>query len=102
MENIKLHPGQERFVDSASRFIAAICGIQSGKTVVGAIWLCNEIWQAHEKGHHGDWLIAAPTAKILNQSTLPKFRGIVPTDWVIWKEAKQEFHLPWVNPETNE
>lgn len=89
-------------MDSVARFVAAICGIQSGKTVVGAIWLCNEIWKAHEKGVYGDWLIAAPTAKILNQSTLPKFRGIVPSDWVQWKEGKQEFHLPWINPETNE
>lgn len=82
--------------------MAVVCGIQSGKTVVGSIWLCAEIWRKHEAGVHGDWLIAAPTAKILEQSTLPKFKAFFPKDWGEWKEGKQFFTLPWDNPETGE
>lgn len=102
MLDIKLHSGQQQVIDSLARFIAVVCGVQSGKTTLGAIWLCNEIWQAHQKGRHGDWLIAAPTAKILDQSTAPKFKGIVPADWVVWKEGKQYFELPWQNDETKQ
>lgn len=100
--DISLHPGQEQVVDCTARFIAVVCGIQSGKTVVGSIWLLAEIWKAHEAGIHGDWLIAAPTAKIMEQSTLPKFKAFFPRDWGIWKEGKQFFELPWDNPETGE
>lgn len=100
--DITLHSGQAQVVDCLSRFIAVVCGIQSGKTVVGSIWLCAEIWRAHEQGIHGDWLIAAPTAKIMEQSTLPKFKAFFPKDWGEWKEGKQFFTLPWDNPETGE
>jgi len=100
--DITLHPGQEKAIDSLARFIAVVCGIQSGKTVLGSIWLCAEIWKAHEAGIHGDWLMAAPTAKIMEQSTLPKFKGFFPRDWGQWKEGKQFFELPWDNPETGE
>lgn len=100
--DITLHSGQEQVIDCLSRFIAVVCGIQSGKTVVGSIWLLAEIWKAHEAGVHGDWLIAAPTAKIMEQSTLPKFKAFFPKDWGIWKEGKQFFELPWDNPETGE
>ena len=102
MENVVLHKGQERVIDSLARFIAVICGAQSGKTTVGAIWLCSEIWKKHEAGLHGDWLVAAPTAKILDQSTLPKLKGIIPADWVKWHEAKSYFELPWANSETGQ
>lgn len=100
--DISLHEGQTQVIDSLSRFIAVVCGIQSGKTVVGSIWLCAEIWKAHEMGIHGDWLIAAPTSKIMEQSTLPKFKAFFPKDWGEWKEGKQFFTLPWDNPETGE
>lgn len=100
--DVTLHEGQEKVIDSMARFIAVVCGIQSGKTVVGSIWFCAEIWKAHEAGFHSDWLIAAPTAKIMEQSTLPKFKGFFPKDWGEWKEAKQFFTLPWDNPETGE
>lgn len=102
MIDIQLHTGQQKVVDSTARFIACVCGVQSGKTTVGAIWLCAEIWARHEKGQHGDFLVAAPTAKVLDQSTLPKFKGIVPADWVVWKEGKQYFELPWNNDETGQ
>jgi PBSX family phage terminase large subunit len=100
--DLTLHPGQERVIDSTARFKAVVCGIQSGKTVVGSVWLCSEIWKAHEQGRYGDWLMAAPTAKIMEQSTLPKFKAFFPKDWGEWKEGKQFFILPWDNPETGE
>jgi PBSX family phage terminase large subunit len=102
MQDLVLHDGQAKVIDSDARFVAVVCGAQSGKTTLGGIWLCNEIWRLHEKGLHGDWLVAAPTAKILDQSTLPKLKGIIPSDWVIWREGRQFFELPWINPETNQ
>lgn len=101
-EGFVLHKGQEAVIDSTARFIACVCGIQSGKTTVGSMWLCREIWDNHEKGIHGDYLISAPTAKILEQSTLPKHRGIMPADWATWHEGKQFFELPWPNSETGQ
>lgn len=43
----------------------------------------------------GDFLIAAPTIKILEQSTLPKFAEVFPADWGVWKENKKIFQLKW-------
>lgn len=100
--DLTLHPGQEAVIDSTARFIGGVAGAQGGKTTVGAMWLCAEIWSNHEKGRYGDYLIAAPSAKIMEQSTLPKFKGVVPSDWVTWHEAKQFFELPWQNPETGQ
>lgn len=46
-------------------------GIQFGKTISGAIWLKRQIHQHDEK--ENNFLIVAPTYKILSQSTLPPF-----------------------------
>ena len=90
---INLHSKQTEVISTKERFIAAIAGIQGGKTTVGSIWFCDKIWRAHEAGIHGDWLIAAPTHKILQQSTLPKFKEYFPEDWGVWKENRSVFEL---------
>ena len=93
--NFKLHKHQDRIIASKRRFILALSGVQGGKTVCGAIWLLTEIYNAYEKGERGDWLIAAPTEKILQQSTLVKFKDFIPADWGVWREQKKCFELVW-------
>jgi PBSX family phage terminase large subunit len=90
---LTLHAGQARVIDSPKKFIAAISGVQGGKTTVGALWLMQEIYRAYQAGKTGDWLIAAPTVNILQQSTLPKFKQMFPQDWGVWREARRAFEL---------
>lgn len=91
------HKYQQYALDSKHRFIACISGIQGGKTTVGALWLINEIYQSYQRGERGDWLIVAPTIKILEQSTLPKFQEWFPQDWGTYKEQRKCFDLAWGN-----
>lgn len=90
-----LHKAQEDVVRSQARFVAAVSGIRGGKTTLGAIWLLHEIDQHRTHGIHGDYLICAPTNKILEQATLPKFREFFPSDWGVWKEQKSYYELGW-------
>lgn len=89
------HAHQQIALDSLARFIACISGIQGGKTTIGAVWLCREIWESYQAGKRGDWLICAPTSKILEQSTLVKFKQFFPSDWGIWREQRKCFELAW-------
>jgi len=102
MAQLVLHQGQSRVLASFARFIVAIAGIRGGKTTIGAIWLLNEIDKLREQGQLGDFLIAAPTYKILEQSTLPKFKEFFPKDWGVWMENKGYFKLNWFRPGSDE
>ncbi len=82
-------------MSSTSRFLGVVSGVQGGKTTIGAIWLLREIQEARSAGKIGDWLIAAPTNDIIQQSTLPKFKTFFPSDWGTWKEARRCFELAW-------
>ena len=93
--NFKLHRHQDKVIDSMVRFILVLTGVQGGKTTIGAIWLLDKIYKAFMQGKRGDWLIAAPTEKILQQSTLPKFKEFFPEDWGVWREQKKCFELVW-------
>lgn len=90
-----LHKHQDVIIAAVKRFIIALSGIQGGKTTIGAIWLCHQLQKDRDRGKYGDYLLAAPTVKILQQSTLPKFREIFPSDWGEWKEQRQCFDLSW-------
>jgi len=90
-----LHKHQDKVIASKKRFILVLTGVQGGKTTIGAIWLLQKIHEAYKSGKRGDWLIAAPTEKILQQSTLVKFRSFIPPDWGEWKEQKKCFELKW-------
>lgn len=98
MEPLTLHPAQSKVLASDARFIGCISGIRGGKTTIGAIWLLRQIDQDRVSGKHGDYLICAPTNKILDQSTLPKFKEFFPPDWGTWKEQKSYFELKWNRP----
>ncbi len=91
------HPHQAELLQAPQRFIAAICGAQGGKTTVGAVWFLREIFDSYSRGERHDWLICAPTAKVLAQSTLPKFNEFFPKDWGEYKEQKQCYELVWGN-----
>lgn len=95
MQTLTLHQKQDRALVSLKRFIVCVSGIQGGKSTIGAIWLLAKIQANHQKGKIGDYLIAAPTVKILNQSTLPKFKELFPADWGEWREQRQCFELAW-------
>lgn len=71
---IKLHPKQFQAFNFTKQFGAAICGVQSGKTYVGAIWAVKQT----NTFPTGTGLIVAPTIKVLNQSTLEKFFELAP------------------------
>lgn len=87
------HKFQQMALDELCRYVLAIAGAQGGKTTLGAIWLLVLIQANANKGKFGDYLICAPTVKILNQSTMVKFLSVFPPDWGEWKEQKQCFEL---------
>lgn len=89
-------------MDSTARFIGCVSGIRGGKTTIGALWLLDQIQTDYQAGHYGDYLICAPTNKILDQSTLPKFKEFFPKDWGEWKEQKSYFELAWNRPGSDE
>lgn len=99
---ITLHKEQDKVLDSTSRFIGVVSGIRGGKTTIGAIWLLDVINTDRNSGKLGDYLICAPTNKILDQSTLPKFKEFFPKDWGVWKEQKSYFELNWPRPGSDE
>lgn len=84
-------PEQQAVLDSEARFLTVACGIQSGKTMTGVIWLLGEILK-HPKD---DFLIGAPTYKILEQSTMKKFFEIFPMHTAIYR--KQDSVLELIN-----
>ena len=87
---IKLHKHQKRAEKSKARFIALISGIQGGKTTYGVKW----IWDRY-RNDPGDYLIAAPTYKILQQSTLKRFFELIPSDWGEYKKQDSVFLPRW-------
>ena len=66
------HKDQGRAMTSLKRFIAIIAGAQSGKTCVGPAWLHREIILRGP----GDYLVVAPTYKLLDKKALPEFKRL--------------------------
>lgn len=86
----QLHPKQQKAFDFDTQFGAAVAGVQSGKTFVGAHWSLAMI--AKHAGKSG--VIVAPTYKILQQATMKKFFDIAPSYRQYFKEQKGEINLP--------
>ncbi len=80
-------------MNSEKRFLFAIAGVQSGKTMCGGIWLIREILKGWQEGKDYSYLIAAPTYKILQQSTLRKFFELMPHWMGEYKEQKSVVEL---------
>src|SRR5580765_5840004 len=64
-----LHPGQSEAFESEKRYVLVLAGTQSGKTVLGPLWLRKEI---QERGP-GDYLVVTPTYPLLVKKALPEF-----------------------------
>jgi PBSX family phage terminase large subunit len=75
-ELFKCHsPKQEQLIFSDSAETYAITGIQWAKTTSGAWWMKRHMLSHTDKSDN--FIIAAPTYKILQQSTLPAFLRIM-------------------------
>jgi len=66
-EEITLHPYQTAIFQSKARYLALIAGTGGGKTFMGPIWLTEEI----RKNPQGEYMVVAPTYKMLNRKSLP-------------------------------
>ncbi len=62
---------QERALFSEKKIILLATGIQYGKTTIGAVWLRMLIHKYPEKTNN--FIVTAPSYKILKQSSLPAF-----------------------------
>jgi hypothetical protein len=68
----------------------AIVGIQWGKTTAGAYWMRERMFAHYNKD--SNFIIAAPTYKILQQSTLPAFLSVM-DGFGEYKAGNAEFHM---------
>src|SRR3990167_1583639 len=73
-----------------TQFGAAVAGVQSGKTFLGAHWAGKKIQEFPDK----NGAIVAPTYNILQAATLKKFFEIFPELRQYYKEQKGEISLP--------
>lgn len=89
----ELHKYQRMIMRSPKRFLFALAGIQSGKTMVGCMWLISEILKGWNEGKDYSYLIAAPTYKILQQSTIRKWLEVAPSWLGRYMEQKSVFQL---------
>lgn len=67
---IQLHKFQEKAFLSEKQIVINAAGIQSGKTMCGALWIHLKAMSCTETDN---LIIAAPTYKILSQASLPHF-----------------------------
>lgn len=87
---VKFFPKQFNAFNFTTQFGAAVAGVQSGKTFVGAHWSGKKISEGPERSG----LIVAPTYKILQQATLPKFFQTFPELRRYHAQQKGEIALP--------
>jgi phage terminase large subunit len=85
-KTVSFHQQQYNVYNFSTQYCAAIAGVQSGKTFVGAYWAAKMI---SEMPAGGVGMIVAPTFKILDQSTLVKFFGEFPQYRQFYKEQKR-------------
>lgn len=84
---VTLHPWQDKAWHCKKRFICFCSGVQGGKTFFGSIWIINEI----ESSDWTDFIILAPTYRVLQQSTLQKFFDIIPRGYGVYNKADSTF-----------
>ena len=66
------HAGQIKALESKGRTVLVLAGTQGGKTVMGPVWLLNEI----KKAGPGDYLAVAPTYPLMQKKMLPEFKRV--------------------------
>lgn len=87
MKRIVLHKYQLKAWHSKKRFVFLVAGVQSGKTTFGAVWILNEAQQCGP----GEYIIIAPSYKVLQQSTLTKFLEIVPGGYGVYYKSESVY-----------
>lgn len=87
---LKLHQKQSEASLSKKKITLCCSGIQGGKSTIGAIWFLKEVRKY--KGSEHNFIIGAPTYKILNQSTLPTFLKYA-SGLGTYQKNDQEFHF---------
>lgn len=85
---------QEELIFSDHKITAAITGIQWAKTTSGAWWMKRKIFEHTAKGDN--FIVTAPTYKIMKQSTLPAFLRVM-EGFGEYKYGDDEFHTSWGN-----
>jgi hypothetical protein len=95
--NFSPHPTQWEALNFKTQFGAAICGSQSGKTTVGAVWAGLEIQREMARDDPRPGLIGAPTYKVLRQSTLQKFWEQFPNLQQYFKKQESTIEIPYQN-----
>jgi hypothetical protein len=65
------HAGQAKVLLSKRRFIFALAGSQSGKTVIGPVWLYKEMLQCGE----GDYFAISPSYPLQQKKLLPEYQA---------------------------
>lgn len=73
--HFSFHPGQARAWDSKRRIVLMLAGSQGGKTVFGPPWLWREI----RRRGAGDYLVVAPSYKLMALKALPSFTRLFET-----------------------
>lgn len=86
---MNLHPKQGKAFWSDAKVTLCCSGIQGGKTSVGSFWFIRQLCKW--KGDH-NFIIGAPSYKILNQSTLPTFLRHA-SSFGTYLKGDQEFRL---------
>ena len=89
-KEVNFHDKQFQAYNFNTQYGAAIAGVQSGKTFLGAYWAGTQMIRM---GTNGQGLIVAPTVKILQQATLPKFFKEFPVQRY-YKEQKGQILFP--------
>src|SRR3990167_301926 len=90
IRRVKLFNKQFEAFNFETQFGAAVAGIQSGKTYLGAYWAGKKLSEYPDK----NGIIVAPTYKILQAATLKKLFDVFPELRQYYKEQKGEIQLP--------
>lgn len=70
--SVNLHEGQRRVWDSLRRFVFMIAGKQSGKTIIGPVWLFREI----QRMGAGDYVAISATYDLFKLKLLPALKQL--------------------------
>jgi hypothetical protein len=95
ISHFRPHKTQWEALNFPTQFGAAICGSQSGKTTVGAVWAGLRIQDELKTKKPRPGLIGAPTYKLLRQSTLQKFWEQFPNLQQYYRKQESVIELPY-------
>lgn len=99
--HFKPHPTQWKALNFETQFGAAICGSQSGKTTIGAVWSGLRLQEELQRPDPRPGLIGAPTYKVMRQSTLQKFFEQFPQLQQYHKRQESVIEVPYTDRKGN-